>query len=71
LSKPIADLYHRHLIKIARMPFLSVEPGFWQSQESVPYHKIIGDNSIDEFVRDAIETWTIKAFDEIEQTTWL
>jgi hypothetical protein len=31
----------------------------------------IGDNSIDEFVRDAIETWTIKAFDEIEQTTWL
>jgi hypothetical protein len=71
LSKPIADLYHRHLIKIVRMPFLSVEPGFWQSQESVPYHKIIGDNAIDEFVRDAIETWTIKAFDEIEQTTWL
>jgi hypothetical protein len=71
LSKPIADLYHRHLIKIVRMPFLSVEPGFWQSQESVPYHKIIGDNEIDEFVRDAIETWTIKAFDEIEQTTWL
>jgi hypothetical protein len=71
LSKPIADLYHRHLIKIVRMPFLSVEPGFWQSQESVPYHTIIGDNSIDEFVRDAIETWTIKAFDEIEQTTWL
>jgi hypothetical protein len=71
LSKPIADLYHRHLIKIVRMPFLSVEPGFWQSKESVPYHKIIGDNTIDEFVRDAIETWTIKAFDEIEQTTWL
>jgi hypothetical protein len=71
LSKPIADLYHRHLIKIVRMPFLSVEPSFWQSQESVPYHKIIIDNTIDEFVRDAIETWTIKAFDEIEQTTWL
>jgi hypothetical protein len=71
LSKPISDLYHRHLIKIVRMPFLSVETGFWQSQESVPYHKIIGDNAIDEFVRDAIETWTIKAFDEIEQTTWL
>jgi hypothetical protein len=71
LSKQIADLYHRHLIKIVRMPFLSVEPGFWQSQESVPYHKIIGDNSIDEFVRDAIATWTIKSFDEIEQTTWL
>ena len=71
LSKSIADLYHRHLIKVVRMPFLSVEPGFWQSQESVPYHDIIRDNAIDEFVRDAIETWTIKAFDEIEQTTWL
>ena len=72
LSKSIADLYHRHLIKIVRMPFLSVEPGFWQSQESVPYHDDYWhDNSIDEFVRDAIETWTIKAFDEIEQTTWL
>jgi hypothetical protein len=71
LSKSIADLYHRHLIKVVRMPFLSVEPSFWQSQESVPYHDIIRDNSIDEFVRDAIETWTIKAFDEIEQTTWL
>jgi hypothetical protein len=69
LSKPISDLYQSGFIKIVRMPFLSVEPGFWQSQESVPYYKIIGDNTIDEFVRDAIETWTIKAFDEIEQTT--
>jgi hypothetical protein len=71
LSKPISDLYQSGCIKIVRMPFLSVEPGFWQSQESVPYHDIIRNNAIDEFVRDAIETWTIKAFDEIEQTTWL
>jgi hypothetical protein len=71
LSKPISDLYQSGCIKIIRMPFLSVEPGFWQSQESVPYHDIIRNHAIDEFVRDAIETWTIKAFDEIEQTTWL
>jgi hypothetical protein len=71
LSKPISDLYQSGCIKIVRMPFLSVEPGFWQSQESVPYHDIIRNNAIDEFVRDAIETWTIKAFDDIEKITWL
>jgi hypothetical protein len=71
LSKLISDLYQSGCIKVVRMPFLSVEPGFWQSQESVPYHDLIRDDSVDEFVRDAIETWMIKAFDEIDKTTWL
>ncbi len=71
LSKPITDLHQSGCIKVVRMPFLSVEPGFWQSKEFGPYHDIIRDEEIDEFVRDAIETWTIKAFDEIEKTTWL
>ena len=71
LSKPISDLYARGRIKIVRMPFLSVEPSFWQSQEFVPYRDIIRDGAIDEFVRAAIETWMNKAFDAIAQTTWL
>ncbi len=71
LSKQLCALYNTHQIKVVRMPFLSVEPSFWQSQEFVPYHKIVKDESIDEFVRDAIQVWTIKAMEAIEKTTWI
>lgn len=71
LPKPIVDLYQNNSIKIVKMPFLSVEPGLWHSLESIPYHDIIKDEAIDEFVRDAIEMWMIRAFDQIEATAWL
>jgi hypothetical protein len=71
VPEKITALYQAGKIKIAMMPFLSIDPTFWESQKSIPYHNIIKDKSIDEFVRDAIETWTIKAFSAIEQTKCL
>ncbi len=71
LSKQLSALYNSQQIKVVRMPFLSVEPSFWQSQEFVPYHQIIKDESIDEFVRDAIQVWMTKAMEAIEKTTWI
>jgi hypothetical protein len=58
-------------MKIMVMPFLSVEPIFWQSKDSVPYSDIVRDTSIDEFVRGAIQTWMTKAFKSIEQADCL
>jgi hypothetical protein len=67
LQENISKLYKGGKIKIMMMPFLSVEPVFWQSKDSVPYSDIVGDTSIDEFVRGAIQTWMTKAFTSIEQ----
>jgi hypothetical protein len=67
LQENIEKLYKAGKMKIMVMPFLSVEPAFWQSKDSVPYSDIVGDTSIDEFVRGAIQTWMTKAFTSIEQ----
>jgi hypothetical protein len=67
LQENIEKLYKAGKMKIMVMPFLSVEPIFWQSKDSVPYSDIVGDTSIDEFVRGAIQTWMTKAFTSIEQ----
>jgi hypothetical protein len=68
LPEKVSKLYKSGKIKVIQMPFLSVEPTFWQSQDGTPYHRIIKDNTIDEFVRAAIETWMLKAFTSIEET---
>jgi hypothetical protein len=67
LQENIEKLYKAGKMKIMVMPFLSVEPIFWQSKDSVPYSDIVGDTSIDEFVRGAIQIWMTKAFTSIEQ----
>jgi hypothetical protein len=67
LQENIEKLYKAGQMKIMVMPFLSVEPVFWQSKDSVPYSDIVSDTSIDEFVRGAIQTWMTKAFKSIEQ----
>jgi hypothetical protein len=71
LSEKVSKLYEDDKIKVVKMPFLCVEPAFWQSQDCIPYYEIIKNNSIDEFVRAAIETWMLKAFALIEQTKCL
>jgi hypothetical protein len=71
LQENIGKLYKAGQMKIMVMPFLSVEPIFWQSKDSVPYSDIVRDTSIDEFVRGAIQTWMNKAFKSIEQADCL
>jgi hypothetical protein len=70
LPSEIINLYNDGKVKVAMIPFLSINKSLWESLQETPYNKIIQDKSIDSVTRGAIETWIKRALNGDEKNIY-